>query len=59
MAYSYEPFEPSEEEGDDEDYKKLKELCLEMVQEAAKRELLLACDLDEERWLGRNESIFH
>jgi len=50
MAYRHETFEPSEEEGDDEDYKKLKELCLEMVQEAASRELLLACNLDPERW---------
>jgi hypothetical protein len=50
MAYSYESFESSEEEDEDEGYKKLKELCLEMVQEAANRELLLACDLEPERW---------
>jgi hypothetical protein len=50
MAYNYETFDPSEENSDDEDHKKLKELCLEMVQEAANRELLLACDLEPERW---------
>lgn len=38
MCYRYEPFDPSEEEGEDEAHKKLKELCLMMVAEAVKRD---------------------
>ena len=50
MEYKFKLFEPPEE-GDDEDaYSKLKELCDLMVEEAANREPLLACDLEEERW---------
>lgn len=59
MEYRFKLFEPPAEEGDDEDaHRKLKELCDLMVDEAVSREPL-ACDLDEERWIGRNETIFH
>ena len=57
MEHKLKLFEPPKE-GDDEARRKLKELCDMMVEEAASREPL-ACDLEEERWLGRNESIFH
>ncbi len=50
MEYKFKLFEPPEEGDDEEARKKLKELCEMMVEEAASRELLLACDLEEERW---------
>ena len=59
MEYKFKLFEPPEEGDDEKAYRKLKELCDMMVEEAVNREPLLACDLDEERWLGRNETIFH
>ncbi len=59
MENKFKLFEPPEAGDDEEARKKLKELCDMMVNEAARRESLLACDLEEERWLGRNESIFH
>ena len=61
MKFQFELLEPPAKDGDNKKkaHEKLKELCLMMVEEAASRELLLACDIDKERWLGRNESIFH
>lgn len=51
MDSNFKLFEPPEEGDDEEARKKLKELCDMMVDEAASREPLLACDLDEERWV--------
>lgn len=50
MEYSYEPFDPSEEEGDDDNYKNLKEICDMMMEEWADWEPLLACNIDPEMW---------
>lgn len=50
MEYKFKLFETPEEGDDEEARRKLKELCDMMVEVAAGREPLLACDIEKERW---------
>ncbi len=58
MDWRFKLPETPDEGEDEEECEGLKELCDMMVKDAVSREPL-ACDLEEERWLGRNETIFY